>query len=58
VIHLIAVVAAGAASVRTAVELEWIGFLETAHDTHTGQDCDRESETGRKTSPKRMRNLH
>jgi hypothetical protein len=48
-LHGIAVVVAGAAILRIAFELEWIGSFETAHDAHTGQDCDHETKTGWKT---------
>jgi hypothetical protein len=57
-LHRIAVVVAGAAGVRVAVELERIGGFETAHDARTSQDCARESETGEKFPSKRMHNLH
>jgi hypothetical protein len=57
-IRYAAEVVAGAATVGVAHEFLRIRRFETADDPDTGQNCARESQTGRETSPKRIYVLH
>jgi hypothetical protein len=54
----IAVVGAGTASARLAIEPLRIGAPETAHDTQTCQGRDHQAETGPKPLPMKTRHLH